>query len=143
VLLSPADAQLGSVADDRAMVIRLRWRGWKILFTGDAGRLSEEALLESGADLAADVIVAGLHESDFSLTASFVSAVDPQVIVVASTVGSEMDRLRDAQRRSWEKNGIIVIDQARTGGITVTVPPPGGLLFQGFVDGSGIPLGKR
>lgn len=136
VLLSPADGQLGSLADDRAMVVRLHWKGWKILFTGDAGRLTEKALLESGADLASDVIVAGLHKSDLSLTAPFVAAVNPQAIVVAAPAGSEMDRLRVSQAKSWEKNQIIRIDQARTGGLTVTLSPSGDLLLQGFADGS-------
>jgi competence protein ComEC len=136
VLLSPSDGHLGSLADDRAMVLRLHWKGWKILFTGDAGRLSEEALLESGADLGSDVIVGGLHESDFSLTEPFVSAVNPQVIIVASPAGSEMDRLRENQKKSWERKGMLFLDQRLAGGLTVTVSVADDLIIQGFADGS-------
>jgi ComEC/Rec2-related protein len=143
VLLSPADGPLGSLADDRAMVVRLHWKGWKILFTGDAGRLSEEELLASGTGLASDVIVAGLHETDFSLTAPFVSAVNPQAIIVASPVGSEMDRLRDTQKKSWERDGMPFLDQRLAGGLTVTVSPSGELVIQGFADGTETVIRKR
>lgn len=135
VLLSASDG-IGSLADDRAMVMRLHWKGWKILFTGDAGRLSEEMMLESGADLAADLIVAGLHENDISLTEAFVSAVKPQAIIVASPAGSEMDGYRSSQKKSWERKGLRVIDQRATGGLTVTVSASGAMLIQGFADGS-------
>jgi competence protein ComEC len=137
-LLSASDGHFGSLADDHAMVVRLHWKGWKILFTGDAGRLGEEALLESGTDLKADVIVAGLHEDDLSLTGAFVAAAEPQAIIVASPAGSEMDGHRESQKRSWVKKGLHIIDQSRTGGLTVTVSAEGNLVIRGFADGSEI-----
>lgn len=143
VLSSASDGSLGSLADDRAMILRLNWNGWKILFTGDAGRACEEALLELGADLAADLIVAGLHESDLSLTAPFVSAVNPQAIIVASPSGSEMDVHRGFQKKSWESKGMRVIDQSLTGGLTVTVTGAGELVIEGYADGSTAVLRRR
>ena len=131
ILLSPADGLLGSVADDKSLVFRLHWRDRKILFTGDAGRLSEQALLESGIDLRADVIVAGLHESELSLTEAFVAAVNPQVIVIPRPAGCEMDLYRTSLEKWWRKEGVEVIDQMETGGLTVTVGEEGELLFQG------------
>lgn len=143
VLLSPKNGNLGSLADDRAMVLRLHWKGWKILFTGDAGRLSEEALLTSNTDLAADLIVAGLHESDFSLTIPFIAAVNPQAIIIASPAGSEMDRLRDYQKKAWEQKEILILDLQRTGGLTMTLSMDGDLIVQGFADKSEAILSKR
>ncbi|MFM2197243.1 MAG: hypothetical protein RLZZ505_675 [Verrucomicrobiota bacterium] len=143
VLLSGEDGNLGSLADDRAMVMRLDWKGWKILFTGDAGRPGEEALLRSGADLKADVIVAGLHEDDLSLGAPFLSAVKPQAVIIASPAGSEMDSMRVLQKKSWEKKGLRVIDQTRTGGLTVTVSAAGELVIRGYADGSEFLFRKR
>jgi competence protein ComEC len=136
VLLSVADGYVGSLADDRAMVVRIHWEGWKILWVGDAGRQGEERLLASGADLTSDVIVAGIHESDLSLTDPFVSAVNPQAIVVARPAGCEMDEHRGFQKKSWRKIGIRVIDQTETGGLTMTAGSGGELILQGFADGS-------
>ena len=140
VLLSAEDGYRGSLADDHALIFRLHWQGWKILFTGDAGRLSEEALLESGTDLAADVIVAGLHEGDLSLTDAFVAAVKPQAVITASPAGSELDNFREFQKKSMEKKGIRVIEQMRTGGLTVNVSARGKLVIKGFADDSEVVL---
>lgn len=143
VLLSVKDGHGGSLADDRAMVLRLHWKGWKILFTGDAGRMGEEALLSSGMDLKSDVIVAGIHESDLSLTKPFVAAADPQAIVVARTAGCEMDVHREFQNKAWRREGMRVIEQAETGGVTVTVGSGGELILRGFADSSETVLRKR
>ncbi|MEP2776935.1 MAG: ComEC/Rec2 family competence protein [Luteolibacter sp.] len=142
ILLSPHEELVGSLADDRAMVFMLNWAGWKILWLGDAGRLSEVAMLESGVDLKADVIVAGLHESDISLTQNFVHNVSPQAIVIPRRAGIEMDGFRGRQRRLWEKAGVKTMDQALTGGLTVSVGSGGKLVFEGFVDDSELKLGR-
>lgn len=136
ILLSPVDRKLGSIADDRCVVFMMYWKGWKILFLGDAGRLSEVAMLASGTDLKADVIIAGLHETDFSLTPDFLKAVDPQLVVISRSAGCGMDYIRVIQRKRWEKKGIRVLSQQETGGLTVTAGGNGALVFRGFADGS-------
>ncbi|QTN32876.1 ComEC/Rec2 family competence protein [Akkermansiaceae bacterium] len=143
VLVSPGDGLEGSLADDRGLVFRLHWRDRKFLFTGDAGRRTEEWLLDSGADLQADVIVAGLHESDLSLTKPFIAAVKPQAIIVPRPAGCAMDRHRAFQKSAWSKAGIRVIGQTETGGITVTIRQDGGILLEGFLDGSETLIRKR
>jgi len=136
VLFSPPMSRPGSLADDRCLVFMLHWKGWKILWTGDSGRLAEAAMLSSGADLKADVIVTGLHESDFSLTPKFLEAVSPNIIITGRPSGCGMDYTREIQLEKWRKQGIRVLSQEQTGGLTVTPSPAGGLLFQGYVDGS-------
>jgi ComEC/Rec2-related protein len=143
VLLAAEDGSLGSLADDQAMVFRLHWKGWKILFTADAGRPSEQALLGSGSDVSADVIVAGLHEDDLSLSEPFISAVKPHTIIVASPAGSAMDGTREFQKKSWEKKGMRVIDQTKTGGLTLTLSSAGELVIRGYADGSEFIIRQR
>ena len=136
VLLSSLDGKIGSISDDRCLVFMMHWKGWKILWLGDAGRLSEAAMLASGVGLNADVIIAGLHETDFSLTPDFLEAVDPQAIVIGRSAGCGMDSIRSMQRGKWEKKGIRVFLQQETGGLTVTPGTDGSLVFDGFFDGS-------
>lgn len=140
ILLSPHDDFVGSLADDRTLVFMMHWKDWKILWLGDAGRLSEQAMLESGVDLKADAIVAGLHESDISLTQNFVRVVEPKLIVIPRRAGIEMDGFRGRQRRLWEKEGVKTIDQAVAGGLTVSIDLWGNLEFEGFVDRSKLSL---
>ncbi len=135
VLLSPHDQLLGSLADDRCLVLMLHWKGWKMLWLGDAGRLSEQALLNSGQNLRADLIIAGLHSSDLSLTPAFLDAVSPQAIILPRLTGSKMDEARSSQIQSWKSSPFQIIDKQKTGGLTITVEE-GRLMIRGFLDGS-------
>ena len=68
-------------ADDSGLVIRLHWHGWKIMFTGDAGFITETRLLASGVDLQADVIISGRNRGDYTGREEFYRAVSPEVII--------------------------------------------------------------
>ncbi len=143
ILLSPLDNELGSLADDRVLIFMMHWKGWKILWHGDAGRLSERALLDSGIDLTADVIIAGSHESDLSLSNEYISAVTPRLIVLPRPPGSDADAMRESQRREWRQSGIQILDQALTGGLTLTIGADEELVFSGFLDGSRTALSQK
>jgi hypothetical protein len=84
-----------------------------------------------------------MHENDISLTDAFVSAVNPLAIVVAGSAGSEMDGHREFQKKSWDKKKMRVIDQSRTGGLTVSATETGKLVIQGYADGSETVIRKR
>lgn len=143
VLLSPLEETAGSLADDQVLVFRLHWDGWKILWMSDAGRMSEDLLIESGVDLKADVIVAGCHASDIHLTEPFISAVNPQLMVVGRDSDAEYVWARPRQMEIWGHHGVAVIDQGESGGITVTVDGDGRLVFDGFADGRKTLLERR
>ena len=135
VLLSPHDQALGSLADDRCLVFMIHWKNWKLLWLGDAGRLSEQALLKGGMNLKADLIVAGLHQSDFSLTKSLIDAVAPQAIIIPRLAGSKMDNSRLEQVERLRSRSLRIIDRQQTGGLTITVEEER-LIIRGFLDQS-------
>ena len=54
-----------------------------MLLTGDAGAQSEDRMLASGVDLAADVLKVGHHGSAYSSTAAFIAAVHPCYAVIS------------------------------------------------------------
>ncbi len=140
VLLSPHDQTVGSIADDRCLIFMIHWKDWKLLWLSDAGRLSEQALLESGMDLKADLIVAGLHQSDFSLTKPFIDAVAPQVIIIPRLAGSKMDGPRLEQIERLRNPSLQIIDRQQTGGLTLTIDEKGRLVIDGFLDKSTVTL---
>ena len=131
------------IADDRVAVLRLHWRGWKLLLTSDAGMGTESKLLDAGLDLTADVIVAGRHRSDLSLCDAFLDAVRPQAIIASNAAFPVTERLDAGQVAYWQSRGIQVLDQARTGGVTVRVDAAGGLLLEGFLSGAPVLLSPR
>ncbi len=87
ILNPPARAwtETGRRDNDFSCVLRVSRGERSLLITGDAERRGELELLESGAALAATVLVAGHHGSRTSSMAEFVAHVRPQQVVF--TVG--------------------------------------------------------
>jgi ComEC/Rec2-related protein len=136
VLHEPDPADVQAVADERVMVTRLHWRGWRILFMGDAGLRTERAMLESGRDLAADVIVAGRHRKDATMGDAFLAAVRPRAIVAGHADFPPEERVPVRWEAACERAGIRVFHQGRTGGVTLVPGQAGTLVIRGFLDGS-------
>ncbi len=140
VLHVPDPLALHAAADDRVVVLRLHWEGWKILFTSDSGTKTENELLAAGKDLSADVIVAGRHCRDFVLCDRFLDAVSPRAIIASNSPFPQEERLPQRQADYWKSLGIHVLDLSRTGGVTVRITGDGGLAIDGFMDGSSLRL---
>lgn len=140
VLHEPDPQNWHAVADERVMVTRLHWHGWRILFTGDAGLATERRMRESGADLAADVIVAGRHRHDASLGDDFLAAVAPRAIVASHADHPPEERVPERWAAACEKRGIRMFHQGRSGAVTLVVEKDGALVIRGFLDGSELRL---
>lgn len=125
-----------AVADERVAIFRLHWRGWKILLTSDAGISAELALLDAHKDLSADLIIAGHHRGDLSLSDRFLDAVHPQAILASNSSFPIAERLDPRRVSYWRSRGIQVIDQAKSGGVTVSIDDSGALRLEGFADQS-------
>ncbi len=136
ILHQPAEQPHTRLADERVIVTRLHWHGWRILFTSDAGSRTEQQMLASGRDLAADIIIAGRHPGDLSLTDPFVNRVNPRAIIVADNEFPPEQRLDPSQAAFWQQSGIAVIAQSRAGGVTLRPAPDGSMIIEGFLDGS-------
>jgi beta-lactamase superfamily II metal-dependent hydrolase len=139
VLFEPDFWNWSTVADERVMPVRLNWRGWRVLFMADAGWATERAMMESGVDLSADVIVAGRHLHDASLGASFLKATGARVVVAGHSDFPSVERVPESWRRSCENKGIRVMHQGECGAVSF-VQEEGALLLRGFVDGSEVRL---
>ena len=124
VLFPPVTWQAGA-ADDRATVLRLDYQGFRLLFTGDAGFLTEKALLASGMDLRADVLVMGRHGSDFCGLPDFIRAVHPGALVCSNSRFPESERAPESWRERIKGMGITLFDQATTGAVTLRMDQTG------------------
>ncbi|MEM1084268.1 MAG: ComEC/Rec2 family competence protein [Verrucomicrobiota bacterium] len=134
VLREPDAWNWNDVADERVMPVRLEWYGWRILFMGDAGWATERAMMESGVDLQADVIVAGRHLHDASLGSQFLEATGARVIIASHADFPTVERVPETWRRACETRGIRVFHQGESGAVTVTADA-GSMTLLGFVDG--------
>ncbi|MGB6220882.1 ComEC/Rec2 family competence protein [Haloferula sp.] len=141
VLWEPAAWNWNDVADGRVMPVRLTWRGWRILFMSDAGWAVERAMIRSGVDLAADVIVAGRHLHDASLGVPFLEANGARVVICTHAEFPPEQRVPDGWRESCESRGIEVFHQGESGAVTL-LQSDGALVLTGFLDGRVIRLEK-
>lgn len=74
-----------TVTDDRnnmSAVVKVTYGRTSFLLTGDAESESERAMVESGVNLRADVLLVGHHGSKSSTTAKFLNAVKPKYAVI-------------------------------------------------------------
>lgn len=108
----------GEDTNDTSIVLRIDYGTTSFLFTGDAERNAEQAMLNSGADLSATVLKVGHHGSDTSTTYPFLREIAPQYAVISVGKGNSyghptedtLSRLRDADVKVYRTDlqGTIV-----------------------------------
>lgn len=109
----------GEDTNNTSIVLMIRYGETSFLFTGDAEREAEQALLDSGAELKADVLKVGHHGSDTSSSYPFLREVMPEYAVISVGEGNSyehpeegpLSRLRDAGCKilRTDLNGDIII----------------------------------
>lgn len=72
------------LADDRIMVMKVHWKGWKVLVTGDLGIDDEQALIADGTDLRADVVIMGRHVWGVSGQLQFLEATGARIVITSA-----------------------------------------------------------
>lgn len=80
-VLSPAE----ETADynEMSIVLMLTYGKNRFLLTGDAGKASEQLMLDAGYDLSADVLKLGHHGSSSATSQAFFEAVNPRLAVIS------------------------------------------------------------
>ncbi len=69
--------------NDNSVAFILQYRGFRMLFTGDAGVAAERLFLDEGIDLHAEVLKVGHHGSAYSSSPEFVAAVHPRYAIIS------------------------------------------------------------
>lgn len=117
-----------SDANNTSIVLMITYGETRFLFTGDAEREAEQAILNRGVDLSATVLKVGHHGSDTSTSYVWLNAIMPQYAVISVGEGNSYDhptdavfsRFRDADVTVYrtDLNGDVV---AVSDGKTVTI----------------------
>ncbi len=83
-IIAPLSPQSDGYDDlnDFSVVMRLTYKDTSYLFTGDASRPAEDDILESGADISADVLKVSHHGSSSASTEKFLEAVSPDICII-------------------------------------------------------------
>jgi competence protein ComEC len=72
------------VDNELSLVLRLEYREFSMLLTGDIGKSTEEYLIGRAAPLEADFLKSPHHGSRYSNSSSFIRAVKPQAVIFSS-----------------------------------------------------------
>ena len=141
----------GNDTNDTSIVLKITYGSTAYIFTGDAERETEQAILNRGADLSATVLKVGHHGSDTSTTYPFLREIMPEYAIISVGKGNSyghptddtLSRLRDADVTVYrtDLNGDIYItsdgqtvsiatdksaskEDILTPGGTMATPPP-------------------
>ncbi len=123
VLYPPAGTE-GVYADDKALVLRLRFGRFTALLMSDAGATTEQWLLAHARDqLPADVVIMGRHVSSPSGDPDFLRAVRPRVLITTAAFFPANERPPADWPARTAALGIDVLRQDETGAVTLVVAP--------------------
>lgn len=132
--LFPPPGWRSGTADDRCAVFLLECRDTRILFMNDAGFIIEKALLESGEDLRADILVKGRHGNDFSGLPEFINAVRPQAVVFTNADFPVSENVPGDWKQMLVAKNIHYFDQARSGAVIIRIEEAA-TTVRGYCDG--------
>lgn len=117
-VVGPADGETGAKLNNTSIVLRIAYGNTSFLFTGDAEREEELAILEAGYELQSTVLKVGHHGGATSTTYPFLREVAPEYAVIS--VGEDnsyghptedvLSRLRDADVEVYrtDRQGTVV-----------------------------------
>lgn len=107
-VLSPEkDAEYDDL-NDYSLVLKLEYEDVSFIFTGDAEKGVEKALVKSGYDLSADVLKCGHHGSSTSSYTTFVDAVNPVAAVISCGEDNEYGHPHDETLSTLTSRGIEI-----------------------------------
>jgi competence protein ComEC len=99
------------IDNDLSLVLRLEYRDFSMLFTGDISEKIEKVLVANPLQLKADVLKGPHHGSRFSNSQSFIKTVHPSTVIFSS---GYLNRMHHPHPETLERYKIAGIDIRRT-----------------------------
>ena len=105
--------------NDTSIVLRALWKEHAILLPGDIEGDAERAILATGADIRADVLLVPHHGSETSSTDAFIRAVRPALAIVSAGRDNPHGHPHPRVLERYAALGIPVRSTAEDGTVTV------------------------
>ncbi len=106
--------------NENSLVFRLEYGRFSMLFTGDAGAVTERRLLASGVDLHATVLKVGHHGSAYGSTPAFVEAVAPAVAAISVGRNNLFGHPAPSTLATLSSHGARIYRTDRNGAVSIT-----------------------
>jgi len=94
--------------NENSLVLRFRYGETTFLFVGDAQLPEEQTLLDSGADLSADVLKVGNHGNPDATGEAFARAVSPAFAVISTDTDIDRDSANERVLAALEPASVFV-----------------------------------
>ncbi len=94
--------------NDMSIVFTAAYKDITVLFTGDTTKVVEKQILESGADIDADVLKVAHHGSTTSSTSEFIDAVSPSLAVISCGKNNSYGHPHDEIMELFKEKSISV-----------------------------------
>ena len=104
--------------NNQSMVLRLKYRGSAILFTGDLEARGERELIATGADLRAAIVKVPHHGSATSSSAALIAAVRPRVAVISLGYFNRFHFPAAATVERYRQSGTVVLRTDQNGAVS-------------------------
>ncbi len=120
-IFHPPNGRGAPRADDNSVVFKRRIGSWRILHVADLGADGQKQLLESGEDLAAEILIAGMPERDEPLPDELLAAVRPRAIVLGTTRYPYTSEGTPELKARLERTGASVLCLTDTDAVTIRI----------------------
>jgi len=105
--------------NNASLIFRVDFGETSFLFTGDAEKEAENAVLLSGVDIDCDVLKAGHHGSSTSSSRAFLDAVSPEYAVITCGAGNSYGHPHRETMQAFNGRGITVYRTDEQGSVRV------------------------
>lgn len=120
-VLAPDDAAVaGDDTNNASIVIRLTYRDFVALFTGDAEAIEEETILRSGVDVRAQVLKVAHHGSRSASGERWLQAVAPRIAVISAAGDNPYQHPHSQVLQRLQDTGVTIYRTDRHGTVTVS-----------------------
>ena len=110
-----------SNTNNYSIVLKVSFGQMDMIMTGDAETEIEEKILESGANIDAEILKAGHHGSDTSNSEEFVDAISPDYVLISAGLGNKYEHpIKEIMERFEERN-IEVYRTDESGSVVITI----------------------
>jgi len=114
-----AGAKGGRIDNNLSLVMRIDYRNFSMLLTGDIGEEAEQYLLGQGAPLKADVLKGPHHGSRHSSHPAFIEAVAPKAVIFSSRDKSPWRHPHPEVLARYEKAGSAIWRTDQSGAVQI------------------------
>lgn len=103
-----------------SIMVKITFGNTKFLFTGDAQKSNEQAMISKGYDLSADVLKVGHHGSHTSTSEEFLNKVNPKYAVISCGKGNDYGHPHKETMETLKSKNIPVYRTDESGTIVCT-----------------------